>query len=258
MSKKKLGLFIAPVLALGLAACNDNDENSTAYNTQNGDLLNDRATNRDTRYSRVNYQYPFDHQGPLAENYNDNRDIRNNGNRNGNRYNTTNVRNENGNRDFNSTNVNRGNNRYPFDHQGPLTEDYNRDNRNGANRIDRNRVNVNDRNNNNIFINDKRRNGNVTNVSNKNDISSSNTNMSSNQFPHTRAILIQEARYQVVPFNPNLDTQKQRQLRRNHEVAQSPEQQRQAQQATTATTATTTTATTGSTSKYKSICPTSD
>ena len=58
-------------------------------------------------------------------------------------------------------------------------------------------------------------------------ISNYNTDKNSTNYPHTRAVLIQEARYQFVPVNPNLDSEQQARLRQAYELAQSPELKQQ-------------------------------
>ena len=58
-------------------------------------------------------------------------------------------------------------------------------------------------------------------------ISNYSTDKNSTNYPHTRAVLIQEARYQYVPVNPNLDSEQQARLRQAYELAQSPELKQQ-------------------------------
>lgn len=201
--KKKLGWFIAPALVVGLAACNTDTDN--AFQQPEGNRMNP-VTNVDNDLYRVNNRYPFDHQGPLAEDYN--RDNRRNGN--GTRMSQNNDRTPIGVR-----NNNERNDRYPFDHQGPLTEDYDNGRNNGGNDRSslRNRVqdnlNVNTRRSNDI-------NGTISNY---------RTNTNSSNYPHTRAVLIQEAKYQFIPVDPNSETEAQTRLRRNHEIEPAPEQQ---------------------------------
>lgn len=216
MIKKKLRLFVAPALVLGLAACNNDNDN--AFDNTNGNRINtSTTTNVDDNLYRVNNRYPFDHQGPLAEDYNNNHDRRYN--RNG-----TRIINTTGNNNDNDVYNGNRNNRYPFDHQGPLTEDYNRNDRNNRNNGDK--TSIRNRVQKNVNVNNRR-----SNVQNPN-ISSYKTSKSSSSYPHTRAVLVQEARYQFVPVNPNQDSQKQTALRQGYELAQSPEmQQRLRQQA---------------------------
>ena len=71
-----------------------------------------------------------------------------------------------------------------MDHRGPLTENY--ANRKGGNDYDPSEQN--------------RRNGLTTG---NGTISNFSTNQSSEDYPHTRAILIQEAKYKFVPVNEN-------------------------------------------------------
>lgn len=216
MIKKKLGLFIAPALVLGLAACNNDNDN--AFDNTNGNRINtSTTTNVDDNLYRVNNRYPFDHQGPLSEDYN---------NDNARRYtrNGTRIINTTGNNNDNDVYNGKRNNRYPFDHQGPLTEDYNRND--GKNRDNGDKTSIRNRGQNNVNVNNRR-----STVQNPN-ISSYQTSKNSSSYPHTRAVLVQEARYQFVPVNPNQDSQKQTALRQGYELAQSPEmQQRLIQQA---------------------------
>ena len=99
-----------------------------------------------------------------------------------------------------------------MDHRGPLTENY--ANRKGGNDYDGNR-----------------RNGLTTG---NGTISNFSTNESSQDYPHTRAILIQEAKYKFVPVNENQerrDTRNQGYQRNQAEVGI--EQPRQEQRRTT-------------------------
>ena len=96
-----------------------------------------------------------------------------------------------------------------MDHRGPLTENY--ANRKGGNDYDGNR-----------------RNGLTTG---NGTISNFSTNQSSQDYPHTRAILIQEAKYKFVPVNENQerrDTGNQ-----NNQAREGIEQPRQEQRRTT-------------------------
>lgn len=166
MIKKKLGVFIAPALILGLAACNNDNDN--AFDNTNGKPINTTA-NVDENLYRVNNRYPFDHQGPLAENYNRNK------------------RNHLDGRDRTAIRTNP---------QRNIDVNYRKNNRNNAK------------------------------------ISSYRTSKNSDAYPHTKAVLVQEARYQFIPVNPNQDTQRQTNLRHNNETVQTPEiQQRLKQQA---------------------------
>ncbi|MCQ6274456.1 SCP-like extracellular protein [Bacillus sp. V3B] len=55
--------------------------------------------------------------------------------------------------------------------------------------------------------------------------------MSSEKYPHTRAVLIQEARYQFLPTDPKQDTKEQAQLRKESDITpKAPTQQQQQQQ----------------------------
>ncbi|MBB6445789.1 CAP domain-containing protein [Bacillus benzoevorans] len=183
MIKKKLGLFIAPALVLGLAACNKDNDNAMDH-TDGNRINTSTTTNVDNNLYRVNNRYPFDHQGPLTEDYNNDNDRR---------YN------RNGTRLINTT-------------------DNNRDN--GDRTSFRNRVQ------NNVNVNNWRNNDRNPNIS------SYQTTKNSTNYPQTRAVLVQEARYQFVPVDPNQNSQKQLNLRQGYELVQTPElQQRMMQQA---------------------------
>ncbi|MEH7439614.1 CAP domain-containing protein [Neobacillus drentensis] len=72
-----------------------------------------------------------------------------------------------------------------IDHNGPLTEDYTNTN-NSQSDTDRN------------WFNNKRK----INRNNDDMISAYQTNLDSNQYPHTRAVLIRDAKYQFVQMDP--------------------------------------------------------
>ena len=77
-----------------------------------------------------------------------------------------------------------------IDHNGPLTEDYTNNN-NSKSDSDVN------------FYNNNRKN--KKNYNNNDDmISAYQTNLNSNQYPHTRAVLIQDAKYQFIRLDPRL------------------------------------------------------
>jgi uncharacterized YkwD family protein len=77
-----------------------------------------------------------------------------------------------------------------IDHNGPLTEDYTNNN-NSESDSDVN------------FYNNNRKN--KKNYNNNDDmISAYQTNLNSNQYPHTRAVLIQDAKYQFIRLDPRL------------------------------------------------------
>jgi len=139
--KKHLAVLVAPVLMLGLAACNNNAN----------DDMNNRGNNN----------------GPLHVRYNPDRDT-NNGRVNDYdnvRYNTKSRLND---RYMNDRDV---------DHAGPMTENYDKGNKRNAGFNDR----FNGRKD---MLN----------------ISSMETDMNSNKYPHTKAVLIQMAKYQFIPF----------------------------------------------------------
>ena len=122
--------------------------------------------------------------------------------------NITNVANRDNNRDH-LFNVNNNPN---VDHRGPLTEN----NTNGFTKD---------------FTNDWNKNNNNDTDSN---ISNFSTPMSSNEYPNTKAILIQDAKYQFLPVDPTQDTSFQAQLRQRFQgivpgLEQQPEQQPLAQ-----------------------------
>jgi uncharacterized YkwD family protein len=151
--------LIAPVLLLGLAACNNGNDNA-AMDIQNRDGNNTtlRSNNVDDSYlNQVNYRTNntsntgnndnkrvnvLDREGVFADDHDDNL----------------------------------------FDHRGPLTENY--ANRKGGNEYNPNAVN--------------HRNGSISNIY---------TSKSSKDYPHTRAIRTQDAKYRSAPVNENQDNQ---------------------------------------------------
>ncbi len=159
MSIRKLRVLIAPVLLLGLAACNNGNDNA-AMDIQNPNRNNTtlRSNNVDDSYlNQVNYRTNntsnignndnkrvnvLDREGVFADDHNDNL----------------------------------------FDHRGPLTENY--ANRKGGNEYTPNTVN--------------HRNGSISNIY---------TSKSSKDYPHTRAIRTQDAKYRFEPVNENQDNQ---------------------------------------------------
>lgn len=152
-------MFLAPVLLVGLVACNNDDDQAI-------DINRDRNDN-----------------GTL--------NVRNNGN--------------------------------GIDNAGPLTEDYdlNRDRDNGF----RTR-NINNDDNNKWI--DQTNGRNHKNKNNDSTISSYNTNMSSQNYPHTKAILIQDAKYQFAPVDPKLAAELEARLRQKaQELTQQPRQNAQ-------------------------------
>ncbi len=132
--KKSFGLVLTAVLTMGLAACNNNDNND----------LNDQDT----------------HVGM-------NNDIRNN---------TPYMDVRNGRDDG-------------IDHNGPLTEDYTNNDNNDSD-LDAN------------LFNTKRKNKKNYNNNNDDMISAYQTSLNSNQYPHTRAVLIRDAKYQYITIDP--------------------------------------------------------
>lgn len=243
------------MLILGLAACN-NDTNG-AMDTQNGNQLN--TSNRTgTNVYQVNNRnreiddrtaYGFDHRGPLTEDYldndnNANRTANNNrptywtvqNNNDDNRNNGRNAARVNNNNNRNATNVNWNRNNHGDWGTGYLgagtANPWTLRNVNDAN--DANWTGQNNRNNSkatNNQTNKTARNQNYDNTGDNPNLSSLNTSQSSNKYPHTRAVLVQEARYQFIPVNPNQDNRLQAMLRKQRELAQAPETQTQQQQA---------------------------
>jgi uncharacterized YkwD family protein len=89
-----------------------------------------------------------------------------------------------------------------IDHNGPLTEDYTNNN-NSEPDVDTNSYDNNRKNNTNRINNTNRKNN--TNWKNNNDddmISAYQTSLNSNQYPHTRAVVIRDAKYQFVRIDP--------------------------------------------------------
>lgn len=116
------------------------------------------------------------------------------------------------NRDNNRNNLFNVNNNRDLDHRGPLTE-------NNTNDFTKD------------FTNDWNKNNNNNTDSN---ISNFSTPMSSNEYPDTKAILIQDAKYQFLPVDPTQDTSFQAQLRERFQgtvpgLEQQPKQQPLAQ-----------------------------
>nr|WP_263327924.1 CAP domain-containing protein [Neobacillus sp. Marseille-Q6967] len=198
MIKKPIGLVLSTVLTMGLAACNNNNDAADEVRTSRAD--------RDNNIMNVgnNRDDGIDHNGMLSEDYtnNDNNDSdidRGNG------YNANNRRDT----DRNRLNVNNRND----NNRNRLNVNNNRDNRNGTNMNNENRGNHRDLynvNNDRDFDWTKRpRNNTNRNVNNNNNnnnldlnISSMTTNVNSRQYPHTKAVLIQDARYHYVRIDP--------------------------------------------------------
>jgi uncharacterized YkwD family protein len=232
--KKPVGLLITAVMTFGLTACNNNgdnagvdnrtarvDRNNTTMNVGNG--RNANINNYDYRYNAADgtrggssillgngRDDGIDHNGPLTEDYsnNDNSD-------------SDIVRDNHRNNDRTGYNVNnRGTNRNGYNVNNRGTTNKNVTNVNNDNRR-RNNVTNNQRRDNNVY---DRSNSSLYNVYNKQypnqnrdtgnnnlyqsnidhdtdiGISADSTTINSKQFPHTRAILIQEAKYKFVPF----------------------------------------------------------
>jgi uncharacterized YkwD family protein len=162
--KKSMTMMVTAILAIGLAACNNdtrndlNDRDRTGMNTANRDdgIFNGRDDG-------------IDHNGPLTEDYS-NRD------------------NSEPDFDANLYDDNRNNRR-----DNTITD--NRTNKRNTT-ITGNRNNT---RNNNINVN---RNNRINNDDNNDMISAYNTKLNSNQYPHTRAVLIKDAKYQYIRIDP--------------------------------------------------------
>jgi uncharacterized YkwD family protein len=89
-----------------------------------------------------------------------------------------------------------------IDHNGPLTEDYTNNDNNDSD-LDRNLTNDN-RNDHDFDLNlfDGNDNNRKNRRNNDDMISAYQTNLNSDQYPHTRAILIRDAKYQYVKIDP--------------------------------------------------------
>lgn len=193
MITKKLRVLIAPALLLGLTACNNNADNAMdlqgnnqtgARNGQNTEYDVNHVNYRGLEYERINRNQLnntrnvnnnnndaelFDNRGPLTEDYTENRFYK-------------------GYTPIGNTNDNRVNRR---------NRDNNNNYTNTRNRDNNDRINTRYRDNNDT--NDARvRNG--TSIGNyNNNVSSFKTSQSSKNYPHTKAILIQEAKFRFVP-----------------------------------------------------------
>lgn len=152
--------MIAPVLLLGLAACNNGNDNAAMdIQNRNGNNTTLRSNNVDDSYlNQVNYRT------------NNTSNIGNNDNKRVNVLDREGVF-----ADDHDDNL--------FDHRGPLTENY--ANRKGGNEYTPNAVN--------------HRNGSISNIY---------TSKSSKDYPHTRAILTQEAKYRFAPVNEGQENQR--------------------------------------------------
>lgn len=207
--KKPIGILITAVMTIGLTACNNNgdnaagdnrtarvDRNKTTMNVGNGRNVRNNDNYYNNRYNADGTRGGIllgngrddgiDHNGPLTEDYsnNDNSD-------------SDIVRG----RNVNNNNYRRNNDRTGYNVNNPGT------NRNGFNVNNenkrRNNVNINrDRNNNIVGTNNFDQSKLMVNDHDSNmiGISADSTTINSKQYPHTRAILIQEAKYKYIPF----------------------------------------------------------
>lgn len=162
--KKSVGLLITAVMTMGLAACNNNGDNAALDNRT-------ARVDRDNGVLNVGNGKDdgIDHNGPLTEDYSNN--------------------------DNSDSDMDRGRNNVT-NNRGADRIGYKVNNDRGVNRnADQNRLNVN---------NNRNANRNQSNIrTNENDmvgISADRTSLNSKQYPHTRAILIQEAKYKYIPF----------------------------------------------------------
>ncbi|SDL99385.1 CAP domain-containing protein [Bacillus sp. OK048] len=170
MIKKPLGLLLSGILTIGLAACNNNSNNA-ADEVRTG--MGDR--NNTTLKVRNGKDNGIDHNGLLTEDYTNNDNNDSDWDRN-NRNNVTNVNND------------RTTNRYYMQ-------------RNVNNRLNTDRHIFNDRNvsynyDRNVNYNNNRN----VNTNDALNISADRTNVDSNNYPHTKAILTQHAKYRYIPF----------------------------------------------------------
>lgn len=225
--------MITPALLLGLTACNNDVDNDTV-GMRNGNGVGNQTVRYDlnhvnyrgTEYDRVSSQNRFnygyrnvnfnnnnndfmDNRGVLTEDYTDskfnkdrnrlNTNVRNRNLNNGSTRFNTDVRN----RNITDTTINNGMDRI----NGNVR------NRNTNLTNDTDRINTNIRNRTNNLNNDmdrlktdvRNRDFDLMNTraskNNNDNISSLKTNKTSATYPHTKAILIQDAKYRFVPIN---------------------------------------------------------
>jgi uncharacterized YkwD family protein len=202
--KKPLGFVLTAVLTMGLAACNNDADNAAS---------NDRTARIDRNNNIMNVgngrDDGIDHNGPLTEDYtnNDNNDSDVDRGYNNHRNRVTNV-NNNRNRNLNNDRVgldnNQNRNRGLYNVNNDRDFDWNRDNKR-ANRINNNDMNI----------------------------SASRTTINSNKYPHTKAVLIQDAKYQFVRIDPRTGVRLQIGVpgqvpNQQQQIAQAPTQQQPA------------------------------
>lgn len=164
MIKKPLGLLLSGVLTIGLAACNNND-NDAADEVRTGMVNRDNNTTLNVGNGRDD---GIDHNGLLTEDY---------------------TNNDNNDSDIDRGRIQTNNVRY----NNASRTNYNRNTVN-------NRLNVNNNRGTNVNYN---RDYDLTRDRNNNDnmgISADQTSLNSNQYPETKAILIQHAQYRYIPF----------------------------------------------------------
>lgn len=235
------------MLILGLAACNNDtndamDNQNSTVNTANRGGTNVSQVSNKNREIDDRTAYGFDHRGPLTEDYldndnntnraannrptywtaqNNNDNNRDNG-RNATRVNNNNNNNNNNNRNATNVNWSRNNNA----NWGTGTTNWSLRNINDAN--DANWTGQNNRDDNNTANRNKTiSNKNFDNTDNNPNLSALNTSLSSKDYPHTQAVLVQEGRYQFIPVNQNQDNRLQARLRQSKELVQAPTQQQQ-------------------------------
>ena len=196
--------MMSAVLTMGLAACNNDDR--TALDNNSGmrgadNVAFDNRNNRDNGFLNVGNGRDdgIDHNGPLTEDYTNNDNSDSDLDRGRTYRGTTrddylyNVSNDRDGRTRNQITRDRG--------QGITGVNNKRNDYN--NRITRNMGNYND----NAAGNTRNTGDNVgtRNVTNNNnnqasDISADSTTINSKKFPHTRAIVVQHAKYKYIPF----------------------------------------------------------
>jgi uncharacterized YkwD family protein len=151
---------------MGLTACNNNDKNEVNDQTTDQVGMNTNKRNDSGLFNVGNNRDDgIDHNGPLTEDY-------------------TNTNNSEPDVDYNmfNNNNNRKNNN---NDNGTLTNNYSKVNNRGVD------------NDINLFRNKRKKNNNDNEM-----ISAYQTSLNSNKYPHTKAVLIQDAKYQYIRIDP--------------------------------------------------------
>jgi uncharacterized YkwD family protein len=181
MIKKTAGSLLIAVMMLGLVACNNNDNAATRDNNLGTNTL-DRTNNNQPLRVGNGRDDGIDHNGPLTEDYT------NNGNSepdfDANLYNTTddNRRRNTATGDYTTRNTaTRNGTTGNITPQDTGTRDHTTRNTGTQNTAKRN-----NKNNDEDDLN----------------ISSYYTNINSSQYPHTKAVLIRDAKYQFIRIDP--------------------------------------------------------